>query len=198
MAEARARIHCNNQVRPEYIVEAAKLLQKSIIFVEMDDVSLDLDVFSLPRTISVPSSVALCDGQSVKKENEVQEQEEDEDQFVPQDSECLSDTPKTENGREESPVRKKKKREVHITYEKFESISNLVVMALRNHERNDTSFSGLTVNQCVESYLEQAGIENESDLEVSLFCCSGSISLFFYFECRRDSNSMFYRMKQRL
>eukprot|EP00002_Diphylleia_rotans_P023511 TRINITY_DN4627_c0_g1_i4.p1 TRINITY_DN4627_c0_g1~~TRINITY_DN4627_c0_g1_i4.p1 ORF type:complete len:471 (+),score=108.16 TRINITY_DN4627_c0_g1_i4:1218-2630(+) len=43
LSEALARLHCDDEVRPSYVKEAARLLQKSIIRVESEDVSLSDD-----------------------------------------------------------------------------------------------------------------------------------------------------------
>ena len=41
LSEALARLHLNHEIFPEYVREAYRLLQKSIIFVESEDVELD-------------------------------------------------------------------------------------------------------------------------------------------------------------
>eukprot|EP00043_Microstomoeca_roanoka_P015155 m.151343 g.151343 ORF g.151343 m.151343 type:complete len:812 (-) comp16197_c1_seq2:633-3068(-) len=43
LSEALARLHCDDQVQPEYVREACRLLRKSIIHVETDDVELGLE-----------------------------------------------------------------------------------------------------------------------------------------------------------
>ena len=41
MSEALARLHLDEEVRVEYVKEAHRLLQKSIIFVESEDIELE-------------------------------------------------------------------------------------------------------------------------------------------------------------
>lgn len=47
LSEALARLHCDDEVKPKYVREAFRLLQKSIIHVESEDITLeeDQDVF---------------------------------------------------------------------------------------------------------------------------------------------------------
>ncbi len=41
LSEALARLHLDEEVRVEYVKEAHRLLQKSIIFVESEDIELE-------------------------------------------------------------------------------------------------------------------------------------------------------------
>ena len=43
LSEALARLHCDDEVRPSYVREAFRLLRKSIIHVESEDVTFDDD-----------------------------------------------------------------------------------------------------------------------------------------------------------
>jgi DNA replication licensing factor MCM6 len=49
LSEALARVHCEDLVHPKYVREAYRLLQKSIIHVEQDDVALDDAPIDPPR-----------------------------------------------------------------------------------------------------------------------------------------------------
>jgi hypothetical protein len=53
LSEARARIHCDEEVRPAYVEEAARLLKKSLIHVETEKIALN-DVPAKPPQPSTP------------------------------------------------------------------------------------------------------------------------------------------------
>jgi DNA replication licensing factor MCM6 len=42
LSEGLARLHCDDEVKPEYVYEACRLLRKSIVHVQSDDVELEL------------------------------------------------------------------------------------------------------------------------------------------------------------
>ena len=43
LSEALARLHCDDEIRVEYVREAASLLRKSVVHVHSEDISLNLD-----------------------------------------------------------------------------------------------------------------------------------------------------------
>jgi hypothetical protein len=43
LSEALARLHLDDEVKPRYVLEAFRLLKKSIITVETDDIILDIE-----------------------------------------------------------------------------------------------------------------------------------------------------------
>ena len=180
-------MHCDRFVRPEYIVEAAKLLQKSIIFVEMDDVVLDLDI--APIVKGLDTEVVMEDkdeeeweGEEVKeeeeevKEEELEEdvemgdvlEEEGEEEKEDQDPQQEQQQKKTKKGKKEKKKKKRKvKKEVHISFEQYQTISNLLVLILRKREETDPAFDGVSQQDCMNEYLKQVQIDTEEELEVS-------------------------------
>ena len=64
LSEALARVHCDDQVHPRYVKEAFRLLQRSIIHVEMDDVEFeDFEVDpSMIRAAAILAGTTDADG----------------------------------------------------------------------------------------------------------------------------------------
>ena len=193
MAEARARLQCDDKVRAEYVTEATRLLQKSIIFVESDDVVLEDD---LDRTIRpTPTEVRLeakdDKGKEEEKDEIIQEEEgngegEEKGMEVEKregersgaDVAAAADESKggsapsrkrkrTTERKAKKSERKTKRREITITFEKYQQISNLMVMLLRRREEAEgEAFRGVTQRDCVEMYLSEVKAESAEDVEV--------------------------------
>jgi DNA replication licensing factor MCM6 len=155
LSEALARLHCDDLVRPSYVREAFRLLRKSIIHVETEDVTFDEgeefddgppddnvenggDVDHAPP----PPEAAAGD---MEVENEVTN---DSSQRQPPKSSKI----------------KKVKKKTQISFEQYETISNAIATYLRSREseaeRVEDEGDGeestyLTWGKVVEWYLEQ-------------------------------------------
>jgi DNA replication licensing factor MCM6 len=149
LSEALARLYCDDEVRPQYVREAFRLLRKSIIHVETEDVTFDDgdDDFGGPDedfddhggdmpTNGDSAPTNQSDDMQVDRENESQQQE----------------APKP---------KKKKKKKTQITFEQYESISNAISTYLRSKEDEEekTEEEGtttyLTWGEIVEWYTQQ-------------------------------------------
>lgn len=153
LSEALARLHCDDLVRPSYVREAFRLLRKSIIHVETEDVTFEEgDDFDggLPedhdedmggvteQTVEPPAP-----GNNTQEANESQQQ-----------------SPKP-------PKSKKTKTKTQISFEQYESISNAIATYLRSRESEAETIEGesegegvgstyLTWGQVIEWHLEQS------------------------------------------
>lgn len=168
LSEALARLHCDDEVRPSYVREAFRLLRKSIIHVETEDVTFDEgDEFDDEE--GPPE-----DGDLEENEGEVDEgggQQDNEDD-ASQPAEAAGDAMEEEkepgdatSQQQPKPAKAKKakKKKTQITFEQYESISNAIATYLRSREteaehvegEEDEESTYLTWGQVVEWYLEQ-------------------------------------------
>ncbi|GAA94868.1 uncharacterized protein L969DRAFT_26513 [Mixia osmundae IAM 14324] len=133
LSEAIARANCMDEITPNFVREAYNLLKQSIIHVEQDDVAIE---------------------------------EEDEETEQPADEQMQEDPPEAESSQAQpapssptggrglradtEPAPKKK---ITITYERYMSIMNLIILHLSEHERE--TGEGLPRPDVVQWYLEQ-------------------------------------------
>lgn len=153
LSEALARLHCDDLVRPSYVREAFRLLRKSIIHVETEDVTFeegdefddeppddyDEDMDGAPDQIAAPP---LPDaGNDTQEPSEPQQQSQ------------------------KPPKSKKTKTKTQISFEQYESISNAIATYLRSRESDAEGMEGegereesayLTWGQVIEWYLDQS------------------------------------------
>ena len=185
LSEALARLHCDDLIKPLYVREAFRLLRKSIIHVETQDITFEEE------------AEADLNGQ------------EDNDQIVPGDQGDeniphpgeynVNETPTKEESvemdsslKEELPrdtgakKKKKAKKKTQITFEEYESIMNTIIIHLRSKEnalsdKNDEGKYGknkkegeggqreddkyLTWGEAAEWYLEQCESEIGNSVE---------------------------------
>ena len=153
LSEALARLHCDDEIQPAHVREAFRLLRKSIIHVETEDVTFE------------------------------NEEDEDDDMDMEEEPPSGGDAAEThpgefsenpEGGQETAPsqeikpepaVEKKKSKKTQITFEQFEAISNAVATYLRSLEHDDAEEDEgskseqkpkhVTWGEVVEWYLEQ-------------------------------------------
>ena len=175
LSEALARLHCDDLVRPSYVREAFRLLRKSIIHVETEDVTFD-------------EVDDLCD---LSPDNDVGKNEVDESggQQNGKDGVPLqvgaAGQPNMEEAKETKeaavaqqqqlkPAKTKRaKKKTQITFEQYESISNAVATYLRSRETEIETDQGeenkestyLTWGQVVEWYLKQCEAQIGDSLE---------------------------------
>lgn len=173
LSEALARLHCDDLVRPSYVREAFRLLRKSIIHVETEDVTFDdVDEFD--------------DGPP----DDAMEENGDADDWQAE----MADAPPLaeaaggdamdafNEGEEGQPpakpakvkkAKKKAKKKTQISFEEYESISNSIATYLRSRESEAERAEGegeeestyLTWGQVVEWYLEQCEAQIGDSLE---------------------------------
>lgn len=159
LSEALARLHCDDVIQPAYVREAFRLLQKSIIHVETEDVTFDQeddeplgggggggdddDDDNADGGTPMETEPASHPGEYTNETEEAQEQEQE-----PEDMETQEPAPKP---------KKSKKKKTQITFEEFESISNAIATYLRSLESDDEEVESkyLTWKQVVDWYLEQ-------------------------------------------
>ena len=153
LSEALARLHCDDSVRPSYVREAFRLLRKSIIHVETEDVTFDegedFDDDDPPDDYDgntggdgdAPPSPDDAIGVDVNGDNDAAN---DSSQQQP---------PKAKKT-------KKSKKKTQISFEQYETISNAIATYLRSRESEAEQVEGeestyLTWGKVVEWYLEQ-------------------------------------------
>lgn len=160
LSEALARLHCDDEVRPSYVREAFRLLRKSIIHVETEDVTFDDgddDVVGRP-------SDGFHDHGGDMPEADVRPSTNQ-----PESMDVETEVQATQEPKATKP--KKKKKKTQITFEEYESISNAISTYLRSKEAEEEkteetgSSSYLTWGQVVEWYIEQCEAKIGDSLE---------------------------------
>ena len=157
ISEALARLYCDDIIKPNYVREAFRLLRKSIIHVETEDVTFDdgdddfdggddFDDHGGDMTTNGTTNGEPANGTS--STNQVEDMQVDEEaESVPQ-----PEVPKP---------KKKKKKKTQITFEQYEAVSNAISTYLRSKEAEEEkteeegTTSYLTWGQVVEWYLVQ-------------------------------------------
>ncbi|KAL6041309.1 MCM DNA helicase complex subunit mcm6 [Balamuthia mandrillaris] len=134
LAEALARLHCDKEIREEYVDEAARLLRKSTIHVETKDIVLERKMSS--------TEVAMTNGGD---EDEANKQR-------PNGQQSKSTTTKQQAGK------------IAISYDHYKRISNLIVMYLRKLEEKETAATTTRsdlISWYLEAHQEQFESEEE-------------------------------------
>jgi len=140
LAEALARLHLDEFVRPRYVEWAYHLLKTSIVHVDSADVRFDD-----PGAEAQP-------GSAVHRE-ETFEEEEGEDHVA-----IDSDSSQQENVNPNRPPSKKTKSGIQISYEEYMQTTNLIATYLRSQEdeaRANNMPSAVKQRDVVTFYLEQ-------------------------------------------
>lgn len=166
LSEALARLHCDDLVKPSYVREAFRLLRKSIIHVETEDVTFDDgDEFDDRREHGFDDDEDMADEEAV---GESQANDEATSQAVEADNDPSAEPPSQQQ--EKHPKSKKlKKKKTQISFEQYGAISNAISTYLRSKESEQDDTEGkaskyLTWGEVAEWYLEQC----ESDIGDSL------------------------------
>jgi len=178
LSEALARLHCDDVVRPDYVREAFRLLRKSIIHVETEDVTFD----------EVEDPDAGGGGTDNDDDDEGTEQEIHRGEYNPQEDEGMHDgsndnekatsseksqeVESTDNVQEPPPKKakksKKRKKKTQITFEQYEAISGAISTYLRSKEEEvdaDGESKYLTWGEVTEWYLEQIESQLGDDMD---------------------------------
>lgn len=176
LSEALARLHCDDIIQPQYVREAFRLLRKSIIHVETEDVTFD-DEEDDDLGAAVGGGKGGVDdddddddnqggggngggdqqahpGELGADDQEMADAGQGEAAAKAKETETSSEPPK----KKAKKSKKKKKKKTQITFEEYESISNAIAVYLRSKE-DDGGDEGegtyLTWAESVEWYLEQ-------------------------------------------
>jgi len=152
LSEALARLHCDDLVKPQYVREAFRLLKKSIIHVETEDIALEDDLDDQRedddldedghKSIHVGEYNPDADEGASNLENDGHDSVERAD----------FDEPPAKK------LKKTKKKKTQITFEQYQAISTAISTYLRSKERAEDAgneASHLTWGETVEWYLEQ-------------------------------------------
>lgn len=146
LSEALARLYCDQEIRPDYVREAFRLLRTSIIQVETSDVDMQDD-----------------DDEDQQDGDEDQGMDDDDDNEETQDKlETQAVFPGEYGGEPGAPpppdadAEKPRKKKTKISYEEYESIANAVATHLRSLETDDPETTKhLRWGEIVNWYLEQ-------------------------------------------
>lgn len=138
LSEALARLHCDDDIKPDYVREACRLLRASIVHVDEGDVIFGNDG---------PQQPEAADDQ--------QQGNDDDDGDGPSDDH-IAGTPGGTEGSEPSSSQGDAlhKKQVTITYEKYAQIANKVIQRLRSLEGTEEAETEGVRAKVVEWYLE--------------------------------------------
>jgi DNA replication licensing factor MCM6 len=140
LSEALARLHCDDDIRPSYVREAFRLLRKSIIHIETEDVTFEED-----------EDVEMEEEDEQKHTGEYHGEDDDTPQNEPKEGEKSEEPTQTESDEavkqdvdEEEPLPteqkrdevkpKKKKEKTQITFEVYNAISGAIIQYLQSLE----------------------------------------------------------------
>ena len=168
LSEALARLHCDDTIQPQYVREAFRLLRKSIIHVETEDVTFDDE-----EGDDLGAGIGGGDGAGGDDDDDDDDQGgggdgqeahpgelgADDDQEMaeqgetaqPKEAEASSEPPK----KKAKKSKKKKKKKTQITFEEYESISNAIAVYLRSKEDEGDDGTYLTWAEALEWHLGQ-------------------------------------------
>ena len=171
LSEALARLHCDDLIKPLYVREAFRLLRKSIVHVETEDITFEEE------------AEAHLNGQEDNQEVSGDQRdakishpgEYDENDVPPKrESMQIDPLPKEEVPRDSGAKKRKKakKKKTQITFEEYESIMNTIIIHLRSKENaaaenKDEEGEPMywTWGETAEWYLEQYESEIRSSVE---------------------------------
>jgi DNA replication licensing factor MCM6 len=173
LSEALARLHCDDLVRPSYVRESFRLLRKSIIHVETEDVTFE-DENDDQNEDQNDDNVEANDESSHQNEveeaphageynpaesNEASNDDEDQQAGESKDDDELAPPPNKK-------AKKSKRKKTQITFEQYEAISNAISTYLRSQENEDDETSTyLTWGEAVEWYLNQCEAQIGDSME---------------------------------
>ncbi len=177
LSEALARLHCDDIVRPAYVREAFRLLRKSIIHVETEDVTFEdeFENHDFDRTEGKGTANDESDEEAEPEAESGKPRKHHAGEFNPeQNEESVGEPTVDENEAKEDikePLKKKqkkgKKKKTQITFEQYEAISNAISTYLRSKENDidQESTTYLTWGEIVEWYLLQCETQIGDSME---------------------------------
>ncbi len=153
LSEALARLHCDDLVRPSYVREAFRLLRKSIIHVETEDVTFE-------------EGDEFDDGPPDDYDEDITNEAPEQNVVPPPDAgDNTQEDKETQQQSQKQPKSKKTKAKTQISFEQYESISNAIATYLRSRESEAEGVDGegegegstyLTWGKVIEWHLEQS------------------------------------------
>jgi len=168
LSEALARLHCDDLVKPSYVREAFRLLRKSIIHVETEDVTFDEEGFDDGNENGFDEDEEMAE--AAGDESQAQEEAPSEAN-APSDNEADgSYEPPTQQQKPPKSKKSKKKKKTQISFEQYGAISNAISAYLRSKETEQDDTEGeeskyLTWGEVAEWYLEQCEVDIGDSLE---------------------------------
>ena len=138
ISEALARLHCDDEVKPRYVREAFRLLKKSIIHVESEDVLLDEEEIGKADMIGDASENMAIDNERVIQSS-------------------------TQDAKKSGSTLQKKKTAT-ISYEAYHRIASSIVLHLRRHSQSN--IDGLRKSEIIAWYLQSKEDEINSEDEL--------------------------------
>ena len=118
LAEAQARMYCEDEVRPRHVKEACRLLRQSIVHVDTEDLTLE-DEEALERDMADLTEAA-------ELAHAAEQEEEAAAQTTTDGSQTQTQT-RTQQQQQQAPT-------VRLSYERYMRISNALVHRLRRAE----------------------------------------------------------------
>jgi len=141
LSEAMARLHMEDEVKPKYVEEAYRLLCKSIIHVETEDINFD------------DLNPAAADNGRGKGDNDDDDDDDDPLPPGPGSSSSSSSKGSAAVAAATAAAAAPAKPSLKITLARYRQITNLLVMHLRRND--DVESKGLKMSELIEWYLEQ-------------------------------------------
>lgn len=155
LSEALARLHCEGEVKPEHVNEAAKLLSKSIVRVEQPDIVLQEDDTLLDAEMADVAGPSHGDGNPLRERNE----------------EVVGSTERDEGGAARVDSGKLK-----IKFELYKQIADMLVLHIRHDEETEEdteNWEGVRQSQLVQWYLDmmEESISSEEEYNLQKTIC---------------------------
>jgi DNA replication licensing factor MCM6 len=164
LSEALARMHLDTQVKAKYVSEAVRLLRKSIIHVETDDVLLDQDEADVRADVSrLAAQFAADDVMDIDKENHntINRGAGKKRGRKPaaKGKQTTKDTAADEESASEAAKptapSEGKKKVVPIKFEKYKRITDLIVLHLNRLRELSSETTGMKQGMLIDWYLAE-------------------------------------------
>lgn len=139
LSEALARLHCDDEIKPKYVREAFRLLKKSIIHVESEDVLLE------------------------EEEEEELTDDRTNDMNIDKEGDTVQSS-SLQNMAEHTEVAAPQKKRVNISYEAYHRIATSIVLYLRRH--SESNADGIKKSDLIAWYLQSKEDEINSKEEL--------------------------------
>eukprot|EP00041_Stephanoeca_diplocostata_P031140 m.963602 g.963602 ORF g.963602 m.963602 type:complete len:356 (+) comp23896_c0_seq5:89-1156(+) len=162
LSEALARLHCDDEIKPEYVIEACRLLRKSIVQVQSEDIDLQEAEQDDALNAAMDAVMEEADGSTGAAQPEHDATSAaSTPQKLPQDE---SDDVAVEGDAQPTP-----KKHVSISYDKYTSIATMIIHHLRQLEDSseEADFVGGTTDDVVNWYLETQEENLETEEQVA-------------------------------
>eukprot|EP00037_Helgoeca_nana_P024226 m.256595 g.256595 ORF g.256595 m.256595 type:complete len:833 (-) comp26577_c0_seq1:55-2553(-) len=159
LSEALARLHCDDEIKVEYVKEAALLLRKSVVHVVSEDVELELDEE---------------DDGGLEPSEHGDDDDDDQDGKGDGKGGDLDDQPSSAAQGQSSEADPSQRKSVSISYEKYTAIATMLIHFLRSHEETAAEDDeGLSSEDVVTWYTntKEESIETEAQLDEEIKLC---------------------------